>query len=745
MNCRTILVFLLMCCPVVAIPAQTETAARDEQASRAERPRIGLVLGGGGARGAAHIGVLRALERLQVPIDAVVGTSMGAVIGGLYASGMTPAQLEELVTELDWSNPLQDAAAREDLTYRRKQDDIEFPVNFEMGLRDGRLQLPKGLVYGQKIELMLRNLTSLAAHIEDFDDLPTPFRAVAADLETGESVVIGEGDLPKALRASMSVPGIFAPVIVDGRTLVDGGLVGNVPVDALQAMNVDVIIAVDVEFPLYTGDELLSAVDVTAQMLTILVRKETQRQLAQLDEDDVLIRPALGAFGSTDFGDVAEAIEPGMEATMALAGRLRELAVDQQAYERYLAERRLTRPDQGIEIDFIRIEDDGPLSARVLEARLDTEVGETVTSAELALDAAQLYGLALYEQVSYQLVREDGLTGVEFATVPKSWGPNFLQFGLSLEDDFEGSTGFNLSARLTRAGMNALGAEWRTDLQIGTEPFVYTEFYQPLDYDSRYFVAPQVRVSQTNFNAFAGDMSIARYRVSEGEVALDIGRELGRWGELRMGLFRGTGNARVTVGDPSLSNIDFEAGGVVASLGVDTLDDGQFPHEGARLESTVTLSRPGFGADSSFDLVALNATRAWTLGRHTLQAGMEFGTTIRSDDLIQNYFPLGGFLRLSGLERGEISGPHAGLARLVWYRRSGETGGGVFEIPLYFGASLEAGNVWQERSEISTSSLIVNGSLFAGLDSWLGPVYLAAGFAEDGDTSLYLFLGAPPR
>lgn len=741
---RRLIPFLLL---LLLSPLAASGQASDASAAAAapDRLRVGLVLGGGGARGAAHIGVLKELERMQVPIDAIVGTSMGAIIGGLYASGMTPAELEQLITELDWSDPLQDTSARENLTYRRKQDDIEFPVNFEMGFSDGRLLLPKGLVFGQKLELLMRELTVAVAHIHDFDDLPTPFRAVAADLETGDTVVLAEGDLPKAMRASMSVPGIFAPVVMDGRTLVDGGLTGNVPVDAVQAMDVDVIIAVDVEFPLYTGEQLQSAVDVTAQMLTILIRKETRRQLEQLGEDDVLIRPALGDFGSTNFGGVSETIAPGAEATLAVADRLRDLAVDREAYDRWLAARQVTRPDEGIEIDFIRIEDEGPLSARVLQARLETEVGETVTSAELAQDTAQLYGLDLYEQVTYRLVREDEQTGVEFTTVPKSWGPNFLQFGLSLEDDFEGSTAFNLSARLTRAGMNALGAEWRTDLQVGTEPYLFSEFYQPLDLDSRYFVAPQVRLAQSNFNAFTGDRSVARYRVSEAEAALDLGRELGRWGELRLGVFRGGGNARVTVGDPSLSNIDFQTGGVMASLGVDTLDDGQFPHHGTRLESTVTLSRPGFGADSSFDLVELNATKVWTLGRHSFQAGLEFGTTIQSDDLIQNFFPLGGFLRLSGLERGEISGPHAGLARLVWYRRSGETGGGVFEIPLYLGASLEAGNVWQDRSDVSASSLIVNGSVFAGLDSWLGPVYLAAGFAEDGDTSLYLFLGAPPR
>lgn len=743
---RPKILMLFLLCPGVA---WTQTAGAADAGSGHEdgnqRPRIGLVLGGGGARGAAHIGVLRELERMRVPIDAIVGTSMGAVIGGLYASGMTPAQLEELIEKLDWTDPLQDTSARENLAYRRKQDDIEFPVNFETGLRDGRLQLPIGLVFGQKLELLLRELTVGTAHIRDFDRLPTPFRAVASDIETGEAYVLAAGDLPRAMRASMSVPGIFAPVVIDGRTLVDGGLVGNVPVDAIKSMGVDIIIAVDVQFPLYRGEQIESAVDVTAQMLTILVRKETQRQLDQLTSDDILIRPALGDYGSTNFGDVTETVTPGAEATIAVADRLRALALDGAAYQRHLAARAVTVPDRGIKVDFVRIVDDGPLSARVLQSRLSTSAGKRVTSLQLAQDAAQLYGLDLYEQVTYRWLREDGKTGVEFATVPKSWGPNYLKFGLSVEDDFEGSTAFNLSGRLTRAGMNALGAEWRTDLQIGTEPYLRSEFYQPLSFDSHWFVAPRARLAQSNFNAFSDDRRIARYRVTEAEIALDAGRELGRWGELRIGAFRGGGHARVNVGDPTLANIDFETGGVLASLGVDTLDDGQFPHEGARLDSTFTLSRPGFGADSSFDIVEFTATKVWTRGRHTLQAGVEFDTTIQSDDLIQNYFPLGGFLRLSGLERGEISGPHAGLARLVWYRRSGETGGGVFEVPLYVGASLEAGNVWQERSDIAGDSLIVNGSLFAGLDSWLGPLYLAAGFAEDGGTSLYLFLGAPPR
>ncbi len=743
---RMLLTLLLLTGVIAAcgsIAVATESEYTDDRRHE-DRPRIGLVLGGGGARGAAHIGVLRELERLRVPVDANARTSMGAIVGGLYASGVSPDELQRVIESLDWSDAFQDTAQREKMTYRRKQDDVEFPIDFELGIKQGSLQLPMGLIQGQKLGLILRNLTTTVASVEDFDDLPTPFRAVASDIETGEAYVMSDGDLSLAMRASMSAPGIFAPVVVDDRTLVDGGLSGNVPVHAIREMDVDVIIAVDVEFPLYSAEQLNSALDITAQMLTILIRKETRRELDSLDEDDILIRPDLGDFGSTNFAEISKAVEPGAVATANLSGRLSELAISEEAYREYRARRE--RPRTKIyTFDFVRVVDKGPLSERVLASRLKTKAGEEVTDRGLAADAARLYGLGLYSQVGYQLVTDGDRSGVEFETIPKTWGPNILQFGLSIEDDFEGSTAFNVASRLTRAGVNALGAEWRTDLQLGTEPYLTSEFYQPLSYDSRYFVAPRINLEQTNFNAFADDSSIARYRVSSADVALDLGRELGRWGEVRIGAFRGTGNARVKVGDPDIPNFDFQTGGLFANFGIDTLDDGQIPRTGTRLDTTVTLSRPGFGADSNFDTVEAAWTSVWTGGRHTLQLGLDFNTTIQSDDLIQNFFPLGGFLKLSGLERGEISGPHAGLARLLYYRRAGETGGGLFDIPLYLGASVEAGNVWQSRSDIGFDSMIINGSLFAGYDTYFGPLFLAAGFAEDGDTSFYLFLGPLPR
>lgn len=728
---------------LLAMQTSVAQEPSDDPDLQEPRPRIGLVLGGGGARGAAHIGVLQELERLRVPVDAIVGTSMGAIVGGLYATGMSAAELEQLVGSVDWAGALSDKPDRKDLSFRRKQDDAQVPIDFELGVRGTELILPPGLIQGQRLDMLLRELTMPVTNIKDFDRLPIPFRAIASDIERGEIWVMDKGDLAQSIRASMSVPGVFAPVQIGDRLLVDGGLVGNLAIDVMQEMGVDIIIAVDVEFPLYKAEELGSALVVSEQMLTILIRKETLRQIDRLDEEDVLIRPELGVFASTNFGEIIDTIEPGQAAVTEQADRLREISLDEEAWGEYLANRNQPVYPAST-LAFVRVVHDGVLASEVLESKLSVKAGDPIDHAVLAQNADRLYGLQYYEQVSYSLVEEGGETGVEYQARTKSWGPSFLQFGVELEDDFEGSTGFNLSARMTRAGINRLGAEWRSDLRLGTDPRFLSEFYQPLRFNSRLFVVPRIELGQTNINTFSADDTVARYRLSEGEAGVALGRELGRIGELRVGVFRGLGEARVTVGDPTLPNFDFDTGGVFARLRFDTLDDARFPRHGVRSDVVWVSSRPGFGADSRFDTIAGEVARTWSRGRNSLQLGLSYATTLESDGAVQDYFPLGGFLRLSGLERGEIRGPHAALAKLVYYRRVGATSG-FLDTPIYLGASAEVGNVWQERSDMSFDSMMLNGSVFAGFDTFIGPVYLAAGFGENSESNVYLFVGALPH
>jgi NTE family protein len=542
----------------------------------------------------------------------------------------------------------------------------------------------------------------------------------------------------------MSVPGVLAPARVGEDLLVDGGLVGNLPIDVMREMDVDIIIAVDVEFPLYAMADLESAIAISEQMLTILIRRETVRQIDSLRDGDVLIRPQLGNYGSANFADILTTLEPGAIAARDAETRLEALALDKDDYAAWLESHR-TRETVVGELAFVRVEHDSELATEVIESRLAVAAGDPIDAGHLSAEAARLHGLHVFEKVNYRLVEEDGETGVVFDARAKSWGPNFLRFGLSLEDDLEGATTFDLRARLIRPAVNRYGGEWRADLRLGTEPQLFNEFYQPLRFDQQFFAAPYLDFDQSNFNVFAGPDIVARLRLTELTGGVDLGAEIGNVGEIRLGAFRGGGEARVIVGEPSIPNPDFETGGLRARARFDSLDAPWFPRHGLRADIEWRQSRPGFGADSRYDTVAVEFESVASRGKSTFGFGIDYATTLSFDGALQDLFRLGGFQRLSGFERGAISGPHAAVAKLTFYRRIGSSAGGIFDVPSYFGASVEAGNVWQSRSDMSFSSALIHGSLFLGMDTYIGPVIIGAGAGQNGNSNFYLFIGAPPQ
>src|SRR5687768_3126449 len=334
---------------VVAHGQETQVGATGD------RPRIGLVLSGGGARGAAHIGVLKVLEANNVPVDAIAGTSMGAVVGGLYASGLTAADIERVMTSLDWEDAFRDRPPRTDLNFRRKLEDQSFLVKFPLGLKGRRFRLPRGLVQGQKLTQTLRALTLPVAQIQSFDDLGIPFRAIATDIVTGDRVVMDHGDLTTAMRASLSAPGVFSPVDYEGRMLVDGGLSSNLPIDVARAMGVDVLIVVDCGFPLVERTKLVSVATVSNQMLAILIRHNTAEQRKTLTERDVVIDPALGDFSSLDFTEHAKAMKIGEEAARGQLQRLAALSVSESDFQRLVQARAVRRSDLPT-VSFLRME-----------------------------------------------------------------------------------------------------------------------------------------------------------------------------------------------------------------------------------------------------------------------------------------------------------------------------------------------------------------------------------------------------
>jgi NTE family protein len=369
------------------------------------RPRICLVLSGGGARGMAHIGVLKVLEDLQIPIDCIAGTSMGAIVGGLYASGMTAKQIDTTMRSLDWQEAFRDAPPRRDLAFRRKQDDRNFLVRLPLGLKHGKLLLPKGLIQGQKLQETLRQLTLPFSNTTNFDLLPTPFRAVATDLETGNAVLMEKGDLAIAMRASMSAPGVFAPVELDGRLLVDGGLAENLPINVARAMHADVLIVSDVSFPLQGRTALDSALSISNQMLAILVRKDSDRQRATLGPQDILIEPNLGSATATDFSVPTNVIAGGAAAARDAVAKLSAYSVGDSAYREYLAHRAAREPGLPA-IQFVRVDEDSKRYEETIMAEMQPLVGKPLDLNEVGRRITELYGLGNFETLDYTLVEQ---------------------------------------------------------------------------------------------------------------------------------------------------------------------------------------------------------------------------------------------------------------------------------------------------------------------------------------------------
>ena len=328
----------------------------DEGASTPSmRPKIGLVLGGGGAKGASHVGVLKVIEELRIPIDMVAGTSMGAIVAGLYASGLSPDEIGREMREMPWDDIFDDEPPRPDRPFRRKQDDEDYLVKRKPGVRDGKIKLPLGVIQGQKFALALNRLTLPVADVTDFDDLPVPFRAVASDIETGEKVVLGEGNLARSIHASMAVPGAFGPVEIDGRLLVDGGISDNLPIDVARDMGADVVIVVDLSEGLKTAEEITSVLSMLGQLSALLTVRNVQEQLATLRPADVYIKPDLRDVKSTSFDKVAEAIGYGEEAARAVERQLLQYGSSPRVYEAYLSARNRLKP-QAVVIDFIRFD-----------------------------------------------------------------------------------------------------------------------------------------------------------------------------------------------------------------------------------------------------------------------------------------------------------------------------------------------------------------------------------------------------
>jgi NTE family protein len=705
-------------------------------AEQPKRPRIGLVLGGGGAKGAAHIGVLKVLDELRVPVDCIAGTSMGAVVGSLYASGMSADEIEKTMMALDWADLFTDKPPRSEIDFVRKREDWTVLASMELGVKDGKVRSPRAIIAAQKIGLLFETLLMPVSEIRDFDKLSTPYRAVAADLETGEAVVLKSGKLADAAKASMSVPGVFPPAEVSGRFLTDGGIVRNLPVDVARKMCADIVIAVDVATPLPQREELGSPPAILNQMVSIMMQDNVQHQIDSLTTRDVFIHPDLGPVGSGDFQKGKEAIERGVKAALGKTDELRKLSVTKDEYAAY-RERHRSTPPRTMRVGKVTIEGLERVSPLTVQSKLEVLPGQEISVDHLKHQVGMVYGMGDFERVALDAERRGDVYDLKVVPQEKSWGPNYLRWGMSLSSSLQGDSDYNILADYTRRWVNGLGAEWKTQAQFGSYKVLQSEFYQPLEHSRTFFVAPRVSWQQRLIDVYQGDQIVGEYRLRKTTAGLDLGMQPWSYGEIRLGYEGGYAKQAIYRGTLAVPRDDVGLGAFRGRVVADQLDNPNFPHTGYFGVIDYYAALPGVGADDRYRRIDARFSKAFTYDAYTLLAGARYGSYVNSELPPYDLLSLGGFLNLSGYQKDQLYGQKVGFGRLVAYWRASQTLLGNF----YLGGSFEAGNVWQRNESAAFNDLLYAGSVFLGYDTPLGPLYIAVGAAEGGHTTLYVYLG----
>lgn len=724
--------------PVAAAVVDEAPACRARAAEPEGRPRIGLALGGGGARGIAHISVLRTLEELKVPIDCIAGTSMGSLVGALYASGMSVDEIEQLVRTIDWEQIFNDKLDRPEQTYRRKRDDDLVLSQPGIGVGAGGVRVAAGLLGGERIMLTFAGLIEPVAAIDDFDHLPIPYRAVAADINTGEAVELRRGDLALAMRASMSIPGAFPPVPIEGRLLVDGGVAANLPVDAVRRMGADIVIAVDVGTPLSTLGPTASILKVADQLSGLLTVGNTKASIASLGERDVLIQPPLGTRVTTgDFAKVTEALAIGDEGVAVARERLAALGVEASAYAQNRSVR-TGRTDEAPLVSFVRLENRTPYSDVFILERVHVPVGEPLDRVQLEDQLFRLFGSRTLALASYEVVQEDQGTGVVLHVKPKPQGPNYLEFGLSMSSDFAGRSDFSVRLGVLGSPFNETGGEWRLMGQLGDEVQLLGEAYQPMGEAGRHFLFGRAQYLDRKLDQFDADGNkLSEIRGQQVGAQLAAGREFGNYGAIAIGYQRAAGRADVLIGDHSVDSVTFEQGLAALELTIDRADSLYFPRDGYLLRARYSISRDALGADAEFDQFDFDSLVARSFGRHSIQGGLRYHSTVSGVAPFHSEYRVGGFSRLVGYQPNERNGQNYAILLGGYSYRMAK----LLNQPAVVGFLLEHGNVWEDRGDIGFDGAEVNGSVYLGFDSWLGPILFGIGAREGGDVNTFLGIG----
>ncbi|ASF17652.1 patatin [Shewanella sp. FDAARGOS_354] len=716
----------------------------------AERPKIGLVLSGGGAKGAAHVGVLKILEEHHIPVDYIAGTSIGAYVAGMYALGYSASEVETIMMGVDWDSGYSDTIPRNVLSYRDKQLRDRYNIPLNIGYTEGEVRAPSGLLRGQTMSQLLRQSTDLVQQFGDFDALAIPYRAVATDLETSLPVVIDHGSLVKAMQASATVPGALQPTQIDGKLLVDGGIANNMPVDVVKAMGADIIIAVDIGSPLVKKDKLNSTIAVLDQLSNFLTNASTEKQKQLLTDKDVLIRPAIDALSTTDFTIMPLALTLGKEAANGQLDKLQGMSVSAEEYAAYVdakkAKGKLLMADVAHPIKEIVFDNQSKVSLNLLKETLDLKAGQAVTKDELNEALKRIYALNKFERVDAEFVESEEGRVLTVTTRAKSWGPNYFQLGFNWEDDFSSDSAISFDMAYTMTDLTFNGGEWRNEVKLGFEKLFATEFYQPLDRDQEFYSRARYQFDVHNWDLYDNNNRVFVFDKKTHTIELGIGYNYVLQGFIEFGL---VGEKGVIVNDAwLLKDFDFNSYGAYLRVGYDSLDSISFPTSGNRITLNVYVRNEDFDdvVDNNKNEFSVQVEADWkgalSVGNHAFVGKASLATNNNDGLNTLHLSDLGGFLNLSGYHKDSLTGAHKLFGAFVYqYDLGRDALLGMRDYPLYLGLSLEAGNVWYERSEVSLSDLIYASSLYIGTDTSMGPAALGFGITDMGDKSLYLFVG----
>lgn len=731
--------FILLVLSSVLTLAQSQSAAQPIQSPQivpsppAHRPRIGLALSGGGARGLAHIGVLQWMEDNHIPVDSIAGTSMGALVGALYATGRSPAEMRQFVEAIHWDEAIAGEPSYSQLSYRRKEDRRMDEIPAQLGLKNG-LNAPLGFSAGQGVGLLLDRIAFPYSTLTGFDDLPIPFRCVATDMLTGDEVVLKGGSLAQSLRATMAIPGLFTPVELDGKVLADGGLVDNIPTDVARQMNADIVIAVDISSPLVDRKELEGLAAFLSQAVNIMTLGNDRRALRLAD---ARIAPNLSGFTVLDFARAEDIIREGYQGAAGNGVELRKYALSDDEWRQYLAQREARKRAPEKSADLLQVAGVSGDEQRHLQRRLQQFLHQPLNLDQLGTRLIRITGDGQFESLDYEGFVQNGVPGLRVVAHQKNYGPPFVDLAVNVDGSGVAAFDFAAGARITFMDVDHHGGEWRNDLLLGSSNLAASEFYQPLG-NTHLFAAPYIFASKLPRNEFTGETRVAVFGDERAGGGFDFGYNTGRRSELRWGYEIFSGKLAPLVGSAGLSSVTGSTGEFRTRYVWDGQDSPAVPSRGARILASFSrvLQSPGL-AHPIDQLDVQTSTFVPTGAKTSLFLLASGGTTFHGTAGPFQVFTLGGTFHLGAYLPQEFVGNHYGYSSLGFRRE-------LYHLPqlvggkIYWGGWYEAGTAFNDPGTI-----VVRGTFNLGIiaETIVGPIALATSVSPTGESRVNFSMG----